>query len=111
MPSHVARPLIDARARPRVASFAAGVAVWNGGGRYGARGWCSTTHLSRSSGGQRIEVRGCARLGRERMTRSYTGVGIATFRCSAHARCDAFADERRIVAGAECGCVRTRMMC
>jgi hypothetical protein len=59
-----------------VASFAAGVAAWDVGGRYGSRGW-------RSNG--------------RRPPR--TGVRIATFRCNAPARYGVVADERRIVAG------------
>ena len=49
-----------------------------------------------------------ARLEREWITRSSPTVLIATFRRAALARFGAFVDERRIVAGDECGRVPTR---
>ena len=65
------------------------------------------TRFSRSSGrqrrrGSRRSIR-FARLELERITPLHTGALIATFRCAAPARCGAFADERRIVAGDEGG--------
>jgi hypothetical protein len=45
---------------------------------------------------------------RERITPLHACVRIATFRCAAPAPCGRLADERRIVAGDECGLVRTR---
>ena len=44
-----------------------------------------------------------ARLELERIAPLHTGALIATFRCDAPARCGAFADERRVVAGDEGG--------
>jgi len=66
-----------------------------------ARPW--SRRSPRASGFGRWRALRYPKLERERIAPCRPGFLIATFRCVAPARCGAFADERRIVAGDEGG--------